>query len=87
MAPEIEKLIRDKVDEFKAKGKKLQRGNAATCLIGSIGGYVEANKIFGTEITIALECGFEGFNIGKSSRTHFEYYELGRKIAEENGIK
>lgn len=86
MTLEIEKLIRDKVNEFKASGKRLARGSYKQCVVGVLGEPVEVDKLLGYPERTALECGFEGWEQGKSAILFPDFYELGRKIAEENGL-
>lgn len=84
MTPEIEAEIRRRVEEFKARGKRLQRGSYACCLIGAYGGTTVANRELGEVQARALENGFEGYDQGGASKTHPDYYELGLKIFQEN---
>lgn len=91
MTPEIEKAIRDKVDAFKASGKKLARGLYTTCIIGALGGHKEAEDLMGDIPNRALEAGFEGWgsrdpHVLSSAHEHPDFYELGQKIAKENGL-
>lgn len=89
MFEEHEKEIRTRVDAFKASGKKLSRGNYATCLIGIVGGIAVCIDWLGETATIAMECGFEGYGEGTSGCALLkpEYFDLGKRIAEENGLK
>jgi hypothetical protein len=87
MNPEIEKMIRDHVLSWKSSGKVLERGSYDYCLIAALGGIKAADKMLGTTASCALEIGFEGWNQGASSKAFPEFYNLGKKIAEENGIK
>lgn len=92
MSPEVEKAIRDKVAAFKATGKKLRRGTYDNCLLTALGGVKEAAVAFGDIESRALEVGFEGWSRESgwtdptSSRAQRpDYYDLGKKIAEEEG--
>lgn len=86
MTPEIEAEIRRRVEAFKASGKKLARGTYNQCVIGAIGREKAAEELMGREQSIALEVGFEGWESGVSALAHPDYYELGQKIAKENGL-
>jgi hypothetical protein len=90
MNPEIEKMIRDHVLSWKSSGKVLERGSYDYCLIAALGGIKAADKMLGTTQSCALEIGFEGWrpwNQDAPSKAFPDFYSLGKKIAEENGIK
>ena len=78
---EIEKEIRRRIE-----GKKLKRGDYATCLVGALGGIAAVIDWLGETQTIALEWGFEGYGMGASAEKYPDYYALGQKIAKENGL-
>lgn len=86
MTIEIENAIRDKVAQFQATGRPLVKGVYTNCLMGALGGEKAAIVMLGKGEAFALECGFEGWRPGVTASLHPAFYDLGQKIAKENGV-